>query len=157
MGPDAPTIELVAATPRHAEFVRDLSAVAFGRFGRYDATLPPQLGLPWIRTFVALADGEPVGFAMCSLEAAAGEVDLIAVAVAEPWQSRGIGRRLLQLAEEEARQLATDGPAVLRLTVAEDNPRARAFFERFGFVAVAGESGRYPLGQLSIEMRKQVD
>ena len=92
----------------------------------YDATLPPQLGLPWIRSFVALADGEPAGFVMCSLEdAAVGEIDLIAIAVAEPWQSRGIGRRLLERAEEETRRLATEGPAILRLTVSEDNLRAR--------------------------------
>ncbi len=158
MESDAPTIELVAGTPGYADFVRDLSAVAFGRFGCYDATLPPQLGLPWIRCFVALADGEPAGFVMCSLEdAAVGEIDLIAIAVAEPWQSRGIGRRLLERAEEETRRLVAEKPAILRLTVSEDNLRAREVFARFGFASVAGEGGRYPRGQVSLEMRKPID
>ena len=162
MGPRRPQgapegLTVAPATAEHRDFVRALSAEVFARFGYYDATLPPLIGLPWIRTFVAVAAGLPVGFAMCSLEdAAAGEIDLIAVAVLPEWQARGVGRLLLRHVEEQARGLLDADAPLIRLTVAEDNERARSVFERFGFKTVPDEPGTYPGGQRSVEMRKRL-
>ncbi|HEX5501462.1 MAG TPA: GNAT family N-acetyltransferase [Thermomicrobiales bacterium] len=53
-------------------------------------------------------------------------------------RSRGVGRRMLTIAEGLARR---HGRARLGLNVGLDNPRARAFYERAGFV----EAGLGPL------------
>lgn len=151
------TVELVDGDPTHREFVRALSAEVFSRFGDYDLTLPPLIGLPSIRTVIALDRNRPVGFAIFSLEELAdGEVDLLAIAVTAARQRRGVGRRLLEHVEEQAREIVTGRPRRLILTVAEDNRRARHLFERAGFTAVAGEPGTYPRGQRSIQMRKEL-
>lgn len=151
-------VELLEGAREHAVFVRDLSAEAFARFGDYDATLPPLLALPWIRTYVAVSEHLPVGFAICSLEnVVIGEVELLAIAVRAEWQSQGVARRLLARVEELARERIESPLAAVRLTVAEDNDRARRVFERFGFTRVAGEPGHYPGGQRSLEMIKRLE
>ena len=112
--------------------------------------------LPGVLTVVAEAEGQPVGFAMMSLEhRAQGELELAAIAVEPAWQSRGIGRLLLEHGEREARRLAPAGvtPA-LRLNVAGSNARARRVFEVAGFREVVGDHDRYPAGQLSLCLRK---
>ena len=151
------TIDLVSATGTHREFVRTLSAEVFSRFGDYDVTLPPLIGLPWIQTVIAHVEGRPVGFAMFSPENLAdGETDLLAIAVVDSWQRKGVGRRLLEHVEEQARALLPGRPARVRLTVAEDNERARRLFERAGFSALADEPATYPHGQRSIQMCKDL-
>jgi ribosomal protein S18 acetylase RimI-like enzyme len=144
------------ANASHREFVRELSGRVFSRFGRYDVTLPPLVGLPWTHTIVAVADEVPVGFAICGLEDRVGAVaELIAIAVEPGWHGRGVGRLLLEGAETVAVE-ASYGPGapVLRLSVAEDNAPARRLFDRAGYRRVEGEEGTYPAGQRSIGMAK---
>ena len=151
-------MKLVSAESRHREFVRRLSAEVFARFGSYDKMLPAMLEWPSIRTIVAEARGCPVGFAMISLEdAAVGEIDLTAIAVEPAWQSRGVGRTLLLHVEQLARSAVTgeQSPSV-RLTVAEDNARARGLFEAVGYRLVPGEEDRYSGGQRSLMLRKNL-
>jgi ribosomal-protein-alanine N-acetyltransferase len=151
------TVELVSGDRTHREFVRALCAEAFSRFGDYDIILPPLIGQPSIRTVIARDRTRPVGFAIFSLEELAdGEVDLLAIAVTAAWQRRGVGRRLLEHVEKQARERVTVHPRWLILAVAEDNRRARHLFERAGFTVVAGEPGTYPRGQRSIRMRKRL-
>ena len=116
------------------------------------------MGWPWVRTIVAEAQGRPVGFAMISLEdVGAGEIDLTAIAVAPAWHSRGVGRTLLRHVEQLARSAVAAGrPASVRLTVAEDNRRARGLFEAVGYRPVPGEEDRYPGGQRSLLLRKKL-
>jgi ribosomal protein S18 acetylase RimI-like enzyme len=155
-GPES--IRLVPAGAGHREFVRRLSAKVFARFGDYETMLPRLMRLPWIATAVAEADERPVGFAMYSLEnLSRGVIDLTAIAVEPVWQARGVGRALLAHVEREAGGLAPGGsvPAV-RLTVAEDNERARRVFAAAGFLPVPGRTGSYPAGQRSITLRKVV-
>ncbi len=158
MNPKPPSLKLVSAQPRHRAFVRLLSAEVFARFGSYDKTLPTMMGWPWIRTVVAQARGRPIGFAMISLEdAGVGEIDLTAIAVEPAWQSRGVGRTLLRHVEQVARSTVAAGrPASVRLTVAEDNRRARGLFEAVGYRLVPGEEDRYSGGQRSLMLRKNL-
>jgi ribosomal protein S18 acetylase RimI-like enzyme len=153
------SVRLVPAGPGHREFVRRLSAEVFARFGDYATILPRMMRLPWVRTVVAQARGRPVGFAICSLEQRIrGEIELAAVAVLPGWQSRGVGRALLARVEREACRLApANMRAAVRLTVAEDNLRARRVFEAAGFRPVSGEQGRYPAGQPSLSLRKVLE
>jgi ribosomal protein S18 acetylase RimI-like enzyme len=151
-----PDLRLVPADHGHRAFVERLSAVVFDRYGDYGTMLPRMMRLPGMHTVVAEADGEPVGFAMMSpVSRAPGELDLAAIAVEPAWQSRGVGRLLLEHSEREALRSAPAGvtPAV-RLNVAGSNTRARRVFEAAGFREVAGEPGRYPAGQRSLCLRK---
>jgi ribosomal-protein-alanine N-acetyltransferase len=148
---------IVPATARDIGFVRRLSAEAFARFGRYDRLLPGLMPLPWVRTAIAMLGDEPLGFAMYSLEGrASGEIDLVAIAVDPRWQSRGVGRALLGFVESEALAVCREGPASVRLTVAEDNTAARGLFEGSGYLVIPGERGLYDGGQRSMGLRKRL-
>lgn len=152
-----PPTKLVPAAADHRDFVRQLSAEAFSRFGEYDKTLPELMDLPWIRTVVAEVEGAAIGFAMYSLEGiASGDIDLVAVAVIPSWRSRGVGRALLEHVEKAARSLAPEEAAGVHLTVAEDNARARKLFEGSGYIAIPYEHGMYPGGQRSVGLRKRL-
>jgi ribosomal protein S18 acetylase RimI-like enzyme len=158
MSRESPAIRIVPAVAGHREFVRRLSAEVFDRFGDYGTMLPRMMGLPWMVTAVAEVDGDPVAFAIYSLEdRSRGEIDLAAIAVRRGWESRGVGRSLLDHVQGEARRLAPAGTrAAVRLTVAEDNRRARRVFSRAGFEPVPGEAGLYPAGQRSLTLRKEL-
>ncbi len=58
--------------------------------------------------------------------------------VAAPWRGRRLGERLLAAARNEA--AARWGARFLRLGVALDNPRARAFYDRLGFQPTTDET-----------------
>jgi ribosomal protein S18 acetylase RimI-like enzyme len=86
-------------------------------------------------------------------------VDLMAIAIEPGRQRRGLGRWLLELVVEGAKDLAatTDLPIVeVTLTVAEDNAIARHLFASAGFVAVGGGGGTYPGGQVAQQMARPV-
>ena len=153
-----PSIRIVPAVAGHRAFVRRLSEQVFARFGDYRTMLPKMMRLPWMETVIAEAQGRPVAFAIYSIEdLPRGEIDLAAIAVEQPWQSRGVGRSLLAHVENEARRLAPEGyEAAVRLTVADDNSRARRVFSRAGFLPVPGDVGLYPEGQRSLTLRKVV-
>lgn len=66
------------------------------------------------------------------------------LAVAESARSHGIGSRLLEAIAAEA---VARGYAEVRLDVVAGNPRARALYERRGFLAIAEQSSG-PLGAM---------
>lgn len=88
--------------------------------------------LPAGRTTVAVVDGRVVGFLTVS---AAGGVSWIDhLYVLPTWVSRGIGTRLLELAR-------TALPPPIRLYTFQGSERARTFYERRGFKAIAFGDG----------------
>lgn len=150
-------VDLVPATVEHREFVRELSADVFARFGDYETMLTRWMIRPGVRTVIARLDGEAIGFSIYLCSPGEREVELLAIAVAPAWQFRGVGRRMLAHMEREAKRLAlTDESAWVRLTVAEDNVVARGLFERSGYERVEGENGFYPAGQRALNLRKRV-
>ncbi|KAB2889865.1 MAG: GNAT family N-acetyltransferase [Kofleriaceae bacterium] len=79
--------------------------------------------------------------------------DLLALAVEPTWQSRGLGRRLLDHAVAMA--WATAGAArlrELRLCVADDNFVGQRLYRTSGFERVVGDFGAYPGGQRAVRM-----
>jgi len=86
-----------------------------------------------VRVFVAEADGAVGGFVSAGpsrdrdLE---GEGEIYAIYVQPELWGRGIGRALIDAAEQELREL---GFAEAGLWVLEDNTRARRFYERRGW------------------------
>ncbi len=82
--------------------------------------------------FVAELAGEPAGYAALEQE---GDTVRIAQLLVSPLHEReGIGHQLLDYVEGYAISL---GAARLQAVVEEDNVRARDFYRRRGFVAVA--------------------
>lgn len=88
--------------------------------------------------FLAEEDGAVVGFAICEREEGRSPTwewprDFLAIVdfvVLPEHRGKGVGERLLEAAEEEARRL---GVAALDLNVAAPNEGARRFYERHGF------------------------
>lgn len=97
---------------------------------------------PVFRAQIAEADGEIVGVALYSpvfstIRGGAG-IYVSDLWVGETARGSGLGARLL-------RAVARDAGAVwqarfLKLAVYDDNPRARTFYDRLGFVAAIGET-----------------
>lgn len=83
---------------------------------------------------LAFVDNTPVGTAVCffglSTFRAKPLLNIHDLAVLPEHRGRGVGRALLHAVEEHAR---SKGCCKLTLEVQEDNPRARALYDSFGF------------------------
>jgi ribosomal protein S18 acetylase RimI-like enzyme len=83
--------------------------------------------------FVWIEDGEVVGNLSLRRAAFPGGWMIGNVAVAPPWQGRGIGRTLMEAAVDVARER---GGTWIGLEVREDNAIARGLYEHMGFETV---------------------
>src|SRR5262249_56439376 len=81
----------------------------------------------------------PVGFIIS--RTAAGEAEILSVAVARAQQGRGLARRLLNL---HLRRLAGLGVRAVFLEVDDDNVPARKLYARAAFREVGRRKGYYP-------------
>jgi ribosomal-protein-alanine N-acetyltransferase len=81
----------------------------------------------------------PVGFIISRI--AAGEAEILSVAVARAQQGRGLARRLLDL---HMRRLAGLGVRTVFLEVDDDNIPARRLYARSAFREVGRRDGYYP-------------
>ena len=94
---------------------------------------------------------------LLSRERQPGTLLMDGIAVAPEWRGQGIGTQLLEALSRHARENAYRD---VRLDVLDNNPRARALYERQGFVAVKDQS--YPFLQrflgfsMVTEMRRPV-
>jgi len=89
------------------------------------------LALPSSFGLIAQSAGHPLGFLLA--QCAAGESEIINLAVAPEARRQGIGAALLGHAMARAR---TDGAQAMFLEVAADNEAARSLYEREGFKLV---------------------
>jgi len=87
---------------------------------------------------VAELDGEIVGYGIVAM--GAGESHLLNLCVRRDVRNRGVGRRMLRLCVERARQA---GMEAMFLEVRPSNPRAIALYESEGFVQVGRRKGYY--------------
>jgi ribosomal-protein-alanine N-acetyltransferase len=84
-----------------------------------------------------------VGRALCGFilsRIAAGEAEILSVAVVSAWRGRGLARALLNL---HLRRLAGLGASAVFLEVDEDNEPARRLYRRAGFREVGRRPGYY--------------
>jgi len=141
------------------ERVRRIADEVFAVFGEYGSWLPGYIAHPGVWSFVYEEDAVVLGFVMLGViepeERGAGRLgDLLALAVADGHQGRGLGTALLEKVCEKARYLKhVVNLEEVRLTVAEPNERARRLFAWFGFVPIEGDHGRYDKGQRALRLR----
>ena len=98
-----------------------------------DAALPQGPATPGQLLLAIVAGERDVGALWLSL-GDAGHAHISDIAVDAPHRGRGVGRRALELAEDEARRA---GATTIGLNVFAHNPRARALYERLGFRQVS--------------------
>lgn len=108
------------------------------------------------RVYVAVADGDVVGFCAVSApsrdedaEARVAEIGAIYVHP-EAWRS-GVGRALMDVALDE---LQADGWRWVTLWVLAENRQARDFYARFGFTLDAAEATHAPSGATEVRLRR---
>ena len=91
---------------------------------------------------VAEVDGRIIGQIIVQLNRAdaAGTGYLYAFRVRPEWRNRGIGTRLIQVAEAS---LVRMGFRRALIAVARDNPGARRLYERMGYVLFAEDAGEW--------------
>src|SRR4051812_40575373 len=105
---------------------------------------------PGWTTFVAENDGEVVGFASVGPSRdEQGPGELFAIYVEPEAWSTGAGRSLLERAEEQLRSEYE----LAYLWVLEDNPRARAFYERGGWQPEGSRKAEERFGVRAPEVR----
>lgn len=89
---------------------------------------------PTTLVLLAVADGEPVGVAVCFLGISTFRarplLNIHDLAVLPAFRGRGVGRALLTAVEDHARRR---GCCKLTLEVQDDNAPARTLYQRFGF------------------------
>jgi GNAT superfamily N-acetyltransferase len=136
-------IEADLALPEHQWAVMELTAAyardPMGNGGPLEAEVMERLiaGLrsyPTTRIFLAWEQQKPIGIATCFLGfstfAARPLINIHDLAVLPEYRGRGVGRRLLEAVESNARQW---GCCKITLEVLHRNHAARGLYERAGF------------------------
>lgn len=121
--------DLGAMTRLHAEsFVEAWSAESLGRL----------LTAPGAFALLAEVNGRAAGFVL--IRSAAGEAEILTIAVSPTHRRTGLGRALL---EEAARRAGADGVTSLFLEVSVANEAARALYQAAGFREAGLRKGYY--------------
>ena len=128
---------LSAANPRDAAAIATLHAASF-RHGWSDGEFERMLGERNIVAHRAMSGRALHGFILSRL--AAGEAEILSVAVTQARRGRGLARSLLNL---HLRRLAGLGVKAVFLEVDEDNEPARRLYHRAGFREVGRRPGYY--------------
>jgi ribosomal-protein-alanine N-acetyltransferase len=136
LAPREPTLS--EAGPRDAAAFAPLHAAAFRR-GWSEDEVERLLIDPRVVAHRAMYGRELSGFILSRM--AAGEAEILSVAVAARRRGRGVARRLLDL---HLRRLAGLGVQAVFLEVEESNVAARRLYDRAGFHAVGRRPGYYP-------------
>ena len=123
---------LSEATSRDAAAIAKLHAAAFNR-GWSEDEIDRLLIERNVLTHRAVVNGRLVGFIMSRI--AAGEAEILSVAVSASYRGKGLARRMLNL---HMGRLSGVGSRVIFLEVDEGNSAARRLYRRAGFA----EAGR---------------
>ena len=94
---------------------------------------------------LAVYDGErPIGFTMYGLDYEEKEYWIYRLMIDEKYQSRGYGRRVLEMLVEKVKQEAVPDHHVLYLSFEPDNEWSRKLYTSLGFV----DDGRMDHGEI---------
>jgi ribosomal-protein-alanine N-acetyltransferase len=117
-----------------------LHTVCFGPSAWTETQIKDSLTLPTTQGWLAM-ENEPLGFILCQI--AAGEAEILTLAVHPARQNQGIGKALLQQALDTARKA---GCTKIFLDVATDNIAALVLYEKHGFRRIGLRPGYYLRG-----------
>jgi ribosomal-protein-alanine N-acetyltransferase len=106
--------------------------------GWSQADMAELVGSPGVTGLVVERDGAPAG--MVLVRAAAGEAEILTIAVLPQARRSGLGARLMAAAAEAAREHACD---TLFLEVSDRNAAAAALYAGAGFEEVGRRRGYY--------------
>lgn len=104
-------------------------------------------------TLVAEVDGKVVGYAMVLFRRGSGVARLYSIAVSPDVSGQGVGRLLLEAAEDIAFE---HDRMLLRLEVREDNARAIRIYENGGYRNIGSEPDYYEDGATAIRYEKML-
>ncbi|MEE9528065.1 MAG: N-acetyltransferase [Syntrophobacteria bacterium] len=151
------TFDFRLANENDLDFIRQLSARVFSKYGAYDETVLGWLLEPEVTTVIIAAGADPLGFAMVTLEREKWleprRGHLLAIGVLPKHQRKGIGTALLEYMEEIARKYSVEE---MLLWTAVDNQQALSFFRNAGFHIVGSEDRYYPRGQAALTLAKKL-
>lgn len=151
--------ELLAASLAHAELMAAMHRICFADAWGAES-MASLLAMPGAAGLVAVDGGSlvpalappgPAGFVLW--RAAAGEAEILTIAVLPPWRRGGLGDRLLDAALAAAR---TAGAEAMFLEAASDNIAALALYEKRGFVRVGLRKAYYG-DKDAVVMRRDLD
>ena len=155
------TVAIRPASPGDEEFLRELGSLVFAAYAHDPRrAMRSILAERGSETLVAEIDSLRVGFIVLQYEQLARDFGpwvrptaarVNAIAVWPYAQGRGVGRRLLESAEEAARARSSRS---LSLATGEKNTRARRLFGRGGFVQFARLEHYYAGGQAAVLMHR---
>ncbi len=136
-----------------AAFIEALGREAFAEYSLRSAGQTLAMSeAPAACTFVATRGRTPVGFAVLGV-GRDGVAHLDAIAVGASWRGHGVGRRLLQHAESEAR---ARGAGRMSLVTAQANLAALDLFLKEGFCVVTRLPRYYARGQDACRLEKRL-
>jgi ribosomal protein S18 acetylase RimI-like enzyme len=151
------TFDFRLANENDLDFISQLSAGVFSKYGAYDKIVLGWLLEPEVITVIIAAGADPLGFAMVTLERekwfAPRRGQLLAIGVFPEHQRKRIGTALLEHMEEIARKY---GVEEMLLWTAVDNQQALSFFQNAGFHIVGSEDRYYPRGQAALALSKKL-
>lgn len=109
------------------------------------------IGSPSAMALVAKSGGHIAGYCILLLREGSSAARLYSIATAPAFAGKGIGRALIDAAEDAA---AKRGRRSLRLEVREDNLRAIAIYQQAGFGVIGSKPDYYQDGMAAIRMEK---
>jgi ribosomal-protein-alanine N-acetyltransferase len=139
---------IAEARPADAAVIAALHGVSFRRGWGEDEILRLLLDRNVV-TERMTSGGKLIGFIMSRL--AAGEAEILSVAIARAWRGRGLSRQLLDL---HLRRLAGLGIRAVYLEVGENNAPACRLYRRAGFRQVGRRHGYYDDGATALVLRR---
>lgn len=142
--------QFTAASPRDAAAIAALHAASFRRGWGEDEVYGLLTDSAVIAHRVTIRRA-PVGFIMSRL--AAGEAEILSVAIAPDWRGRGLSRALLDF---HLRTLAGRAVRAVFLEVDEHNAPARRLYARAGFGEVGRRQGYYESGATALVLRRDL-
>ena len=152
------SVELMPAGLVHAELLAAMHRICFAEPWGPDS-MAASLEMPGAAGLIAV-EGEslapslggagPAGLVLW--RCAAGEAEILTLAVLPPWRRSGLGRRLMEAALAEA---AAAGAETMFLEVAADNAAALALYQRLGFSRIGRRKGYYH-GTDALTMRRDL-
>lgn len=137
----------------------DLDALVAIEEGAFDSdvmsrrALRRYLSAPAASLLVAEADGAIAAYVLTSLAKGQKAARLYSIAVARDYGRRGLGRLLLQAAEDDAR---ARGAERLRLEVRRDNHAAATLYRERGYALFAEIADYYEDGETALRFEKSL-